>query len=190
MAETQQNATSAALARLIKAGRQHTRGYIDKCPANRRFYQLAPNKATPLWLVGHVANTMNFIGLMVGLGESSRFPREWAPSFTPETFGGKPITTQPGDYPPWEEVARLYDEVCAAFAEAVAALDEASLQAEPKGRVPDPLKGRLTSAQDAIFINIQHDAHHRGQLALLINAPFDVTRITWELFSRPDVPLG
>lgn len=159
------------LSTLLTVQKEQTAKVIKGCPENRRFHQVARGKATPIWLMGHLANSANFLGRVIGLGMASDFPREWGPGFTPKAFGGKDITTDPGDYPAWEEVAEAYSRVMADYAAAVAQLKDAELPGACKGKVPPPLASMFPNLQASIFLNIVHDGHHRGQLALLAAAP-------------------
>lgn len=159
------------LSTLLNVQLDQTSKAIKACPENRRFHQIAEGKATPLWLAGHLANTTNFLGAMIGLGQESDIPKDWGAIFSPSQFGGKPITTTPGDYPAWDEVVEAYTRVMGNYAKAVADLKDAEIPGDCKGTVPDPLKSMIPNLQSSIIVNIVHDGHHRGQLALLASAP-------------------
>lgn len=159
------------LSALLNVQLDQTSKAIKACPENRRFHQVAEGKATPLWLAGHLANTTNFLGSMIGLGQASDIPKEWGAIFSPSQFGGKPITTNPADYPAWDEVVETYTRVMGNYARAVAELKDAEIPGECKGKVPPPLASMIPNLQASIFVNIVHDGHHRGQLALLAAAP-------------------
>lgn len=159
------------LSALLTVQKEQTAKVIKSCPENRRFHQVAPGKATPIWLMGHLANSANFLGQVIGLGNASDFPRDWSPGFTPKMFGGKDITTNPGDYPAWDEVAESYSRIMGNYAAAVALVKDADLSGACKGKVPPPLASMFPNLQASIFLNIVHDGHHRGQLALLAAAP-------------------
>lgn len=160
------------LARLIRATMQQTEKAIKACPDGRWYHRLGPDKATPLWLLGHLANTADFIGNTVGLGAScGAIPKEWRRKFTPTFLGGDPITTNPADYPTKDEVIEAYRRSMNHLADAVAGLSDEELLGPPKGKMLEPLKALVSSLQDCVSLNIVHDSHHRGQLAMLANAP-------------------
>ncbi len=159
------------LSAVLTAEFGQTSGVIKKCPENRRYHNVGEGKATPLWLAGHLANTTNFLGSMIGLGQASDMPKEWNAIFSPSQFGGTPITTNPADYPSWDEVVEAYTRVMGNYAKAVGQLKDADIPGACKGTVPPPLAAMLPNLQASIIINIVHDGHHRGQMALLAAAP-------------------
>lgn len=162
------------LARMIRACAQQTEKISKGVPEGRRLYQLGPGKSTPLWLLGHLANTADFIGCHCGLGKSSGLvPEPWRKKFTPPMFGGDPITSNAADYPSWEEVLDTYKKVLAHLEAGVAALSDEDLLAAPRKPLPPPLAAMLPSLQDCVSLNVIHDSHHRGQMALLGAAPGD-----------------
>jgi len=162
----------STLARLLAGAQSQTEKYLKSCPEGRRYFNLGDNKATPIWLAGHMANTAEFIGNVIGLGSPSGAIQDtWRRKFTPDQFGGDKISTNAADYPAWEEIGNAYKKVMSHLAQEVAGLSDEQLLAAPKGKVPPPLAGMLSTVQDCITLNIVHDSHHRGQLALLANAP-------------------
>jgi hypothetical protein len=171
MADTPSQPVAQTLSMLLNIQLGQTSNSIKACPENRRFHQVGPGKATPIWLVGHLANSANFLGMLIGLGQKSDFPKDWSPRFTPGMFGGLPITTNPGDYPAWDEVVEAYKRVMGNYVKAVGELKDAEIPGPCRGKVPPPLAGMLPDLQASICVNIVHDGHHRGQLALLANAP-------------------
>lgn len=173
MAETTVTTVTAAgtLARLLNACQSQTEKYIKNCPEARRFAQVAPGKATPLWLVGHCAVVADFLGNRIGLNKEGILPKEYRAKFMPVEFGGNPITTNPADYPSWDEVVSNYKKVMSSLAENTAALSDDELPGPTKGATPDQLKQMIGCLQDAITLHIIHDSHHRGQFALIANRP-------------------
>lgn len=171
MAESDSQVVAKTLSTILQVQFEQTSKAIKACPENRRFNQIAPGKATPLWLAGHLANTTNFLGSMIGLGKAPDFPQDWAGRFSPSQFGGKPITTNPADYPSWDEVTAAYSRIMKNYAAAVAELKDSELSGPCRGKVPPPLAAMVPNLQASIFVNIVHDGHHRGQLALLASAP-------------------
>lgn len=173
MAQATTTTVTAAgtLARTLKGCIAQTEKYIGKTPENRRFAQIAPGKATPIWLVGHCACVADFLGNVIGLGQKGILPKEYRQKFMPVEFGGIPITNNPADYPAWDEVVENYKKVMNALAAGTAQIADEDLPGPTKTPTPDPLKGMITCLQDAITLHIIHDSHHRGQLALILGKP-------------------
>ena len=171
MTEGTKVTAAGTVTHFIGATQSQTEKVIAACPEGRRLYQLGEGKATPLWLIGHLSNTTDFIGGTLGLGLEGIVPKEWREKFLPTSFGGNPITANAGDYPSWDEVVDLYGRVMTRYTEALAGLNDDDLAGPTKGEVPDALKEMLSTIQDTITLNLVHDGHHRGQLALLANAP-------------------
>ena len=172
MSETRQLTAGGTISHLLKGCVSQTEKAIKSCPENKRYFQLADNKATPIWLIGHMANTAEFIGNSIGLGSSSgAIKPEWRSKFTPDGFGGDKITSNPADYPKWEEVVEAYKKAFGHLIQEAAGLTDEQLLGPPKGKVPPPLAGMLTNLQDCMTLNIIHDSHHRGQFGLLAAAP-------------------
>jgi hypothetical protein len=173
MAQATTTTVTAAgtLARLLKTTTAQTEKYIKKCPENRRFAQIAPGKATPIWLVGHLACVADFLGNTLGLGKKGILPKEYRQKFMPVEFGGVPITANAADYPAWDEVVANYKQVMASLAEGASQVPDEELLGPTKSPTPEPLKEMLTCLQDALALHIVHDSHHRGQLALILGKP-------------------
>ena len=167
MTEATATGTAAGLAQMIKACQGQTEKYIENCPEDRRYAQLAEGKATPLWLMGHMANTIDLIGIQIGFGLPSAMPESAKGKFNPTEFGGGPITTNPDDYPSWDETAEAYIKVLDQYAEAVAQLSDEELAGPPKGTLPDMLKDMIPTLLAGVTLNIIHDSHHRGQVGML-----------------------
>lgn len=172
MSETKTITVASTLARIVKGCAVQTETLAKSCPEGRRFFSLGENKSHPLWLLGHLANTAEHLGNRLVLGKfSGAVPKDWTPKFMPSIFGGNPISTNPSDYPPFDEILAAYKTVFAQFTEGIASLTDEQLLSPPSGAVPPPLASRIKSLQDCITLHIYHDSHHRGQMALLINAP-------------------
>lgn len=163
---------AGALARLVRGTAQQTVNAAKAVPPAKRLHQLAPGKATPLWLLGHIANTADYVGCLCGFGEATGlFPDAWRKRFTPPPFGGAPITANAADYPEWDEILAVYSKVIAVLESKIGALTDEELLGPPRGQMPPPLLKMVTSLQDVASLSVLHDSHHRGQLALLGNAP-------------------
>ena len=164
------NTVMSAISRLIKATGDQTATVVEKCPEAKRLAQPGENKATPLWLIGHLANVGDYLGNVLGLGMESMLPGDWRKKFNPSQFGGTPITANAADYPSWDEVAETYGKVMTRLAEGVAALSDDDLTGPAKGKVPEQLQSAMKTIENAITICLLHDSHHRGQIALLANS--------------------
>lgn len=171
MAETATVSAAQMLSTMIKASQGQTEKYIKNCPEGKRLTQFAPGKATPLWLVGHLAAVADFLGNTIGLNIPGSLPPDYRKLFMPVEFGGKPITTNAADYPSWDEVAKNYGKVMSNLAEGLKSVPDADLPGPVRGKLPDPLKSLFETIQGAAQLNILHDSHHRGQLAQLANRP-------------------
>jgi len=167
MADTTTAGACSALADLLKANRDMTVKACAACPEDKRLYQLADGKATPLWLLGHMANVANFVGITMGLGKDPVFPADWSAKFNPTEFGGGPITTDAANYPAWDDLVAKYTEVMTVLADGTAALEDSQLTGPALGTVPPPMAAMVPNLQAAIVMHVLHDPHHRGQLALL-----------------------
>lgn len=167
--------TTASQTALLSALLAQAKDAIDKgiaaCPESKRLCQLGDNKATPLWLVGHMASVADFTGNSMGLGKELTFPKDWRSKFTPESFGGSPISADAGDYPSWDEVVSAFNTVQDNLIQGVAELSDDDLAGPPKGKVPERLQAALNSVQATLAMNLRHNIHHGGQLALLANSP-------------------
>lgn len=154
-------------ARLLQTGREMTVKLANEVPAEKRLRQLQAGKATPLWLVGHLANTMNTIVLRFMFEQESMLTKEQARLFSPDFAAGTPPSSDPEIYPAYEEVVALYDNVMGRAVELVATLSDDELPNPLKGRMPDPLRAFFSGVEVSLGFMVQHDAYHRGQIGLL-----------------------
>ncbi|MCC6143657.1 MAG: DinB family protein [Candidatus Hydrogenedentes bacterium] len=132
-----------------------------------RLLQLREGKATPLWLVGHLANTVNIVLVYMTLDKPFVLPKEFGKLFAPDFGGGMPPSTDASAYPAWEEVLVAYDTAMQAGISGVAELSDGDLPAEPRGKMPEPLRTYFPSIGATLLQMVQHDAYHRGQIGLL-----------------------
>lgn len=150
---------------------ERTKEVIESCPPDRHLFCLGEGKATPLWLVGHLGCITDLLGRVYGLGTARLFPQEWRLRFTPHSFGGEAITAAADSYPSWSEVADVYDKVTRAYVEDLGSIGPEDLGQPSKGDPPEALRNVIPTVWSSIRLNIGHDSHHRGQLALLANCP-------------------
>lgn len=164
---TQTFSAAAGLSGLVKGTLQHTEQCIAGVPEDKRYHSIKEGKASPLWLIGHLAATTSYLGCVLTLGQEAAVPADWMRTFGPTEFGGKPITNKPEDYPSWDEVVAAYKKAMTAFAEGVAKLDDADLPGACKGQVPPPLQKMLPNIMGGIGLVVIHDGHHCGQVGLI-----------------------
>ena len=129
--------------------------------------QLKDGKAHPLWLLGHLANSSHVTIHMWACGGAPLIPFEYNKMFSPDTFGGDPITAVPADYPAWDEVLANYEKVSETCLEELRGLSDDDLSGELPGKVPDSARDFLGNIESTLRIMAIHDAHHRGQISLL-----------------------
>lgn len=152
---------------LLKAGTDDTITRAGKAPESNRLKQAREGGSHPLWLLGHLANSLNvFVVMWVG-GEKAVTPREYGKIFMPESLGGDPITGNAADYPSWDEVFQNYQAAAAKATEIVKGLSDDDIAAALKGNVPEQYKEMFGNTEKTLGITITHDSHHRGQMALL-----------------------
>jgi len=152
---------------LLEAARKHTLQIAEGVPEANRLNQIQAGKATPLWLIGHLANTINTLVLIYTLRQESILSRETSILFAPDFVGGKAPTTNPDEYPAWDEVIALYNE---AFDKAIAGLrelDDSILENPLPGKLNDQLREYFSSIGVTLGIMVSHDAYHRGQIGML-----------------------
>lgn len=162
-----ENPQLSVLIELLKQARTQTLKAAQGVPESHRFKQLQEGKATPLWLLGHLSRTMDRVILEYMLQESQVLSDEDRQRFAPSMAGGPPPTTNPEDYPSWDEVVTLYENATAQAIEKLSVLADTDLD--------KPLPGDMTPAYRELFPTIgaalqrviNHDAYHRGQMGLL-----------------------
>lgn len=152
---------------LLEGARKHTLQIAESVPEANRFKQLQEGKATPLWLVGHLANTINTVVLVYTLQQSSMLDRETSLLFAPDFVGGKPPSSNPDEYPVWNDVLALYNAVFDKALDGLSKLDDSVLDDPLPGKMRDELRAYFSSIGVTLGIMINHDAYHRGQIGML-----------------------
>jgi len=152
---------------LLADARDRTLRTAEAVPEGCRLHQLKEGKATPLWLVGHLANTINTIVVRWMVEGESAMDKETSMLFAPDFAGGKPPSTNPEDYPAWDDVLALYNTAMTRAVEGLAGISDEELPGPLKGRVPDPMRQVFKSVEFSLQQMVHHDAYHRGQLGLL-----------------------
>lgn len=157
----------ALYAEMLEKARLDTLRVAGNVPEGSRLRQLAPGKATPLWLVGHLTNTMNTVVVRWIIQGESLVDREFGKLFAPDFAGGMAPSADATLYPAWDDVLALYDNVMAAAIAGIGALDDSLLPEPVPGRMPDPLRQFFSSVGVTFNQMVAHDAYHRGQIGMI-----------------------
>ena len=152
---------------LLESARQQTLQTAAGVPEANRLKQLQEGKATPLWLLGHLANTINTLVIIYTLQQPSVLSRELAITFAPDFVGGKAPTTNPDEYPAWDEVIAIYNTAFDTALAGLRDLDDGVLENALPGKMNDQLRGYFSSIGVTLGIMVSHDAYHRGQIGML-----------------------
>jgi hypothetical protein len=161
------NAKIEVYAAQLEGAKTETLKRMAAVPEEGRLAQFEPGKATPLWLVGHLAGSANTLLVQWLLNQSSVTPEVQGNTFMGAEFGGQPITANAGDYPAWDDLVGMYEEGMTKAVAGVKKLDD-SLLAEPlPGDMPDDFRSFFSSIEATLQIVISHDAEHRGQLGMI-----------------------
>ncbi len=151
----------------LEKAQRETVAAANKVSEATRLRQLQAGKATPLWLLGHLANTINTLVLRFTLSQESILTREQARLFSPDFAAGTPPTSDAAMYPTWDEVLGLYNQAMTQAIEGLRSLSDEDLPAPLPGRMPEPLRAYFSSIEVTLVQMIAHDAYHRGQIGLL-----------------------
>jgi uncharacterized damage-inducible protein DinB len=93
--------------------------------------------------------------------------KELSLSFAPDFAGGKAPTENADEYPAWDEILALYNQVFDAAIEGLSKLDDSVLPNPLSSKTPDRLREYFSSVEVTLGFMISHDAYHRGQIGLL-----------------------
>ena len=157
----------ATYMKVLKVGFDRTLSDAANVPIEKRLVQLKEHKAHPLWLIGHLTNTLNMVCLHWSLGKDPVLPKEWGKMFAPDFAKGDPVVSDGSKYPAWDDVVVQYQSLSNQALEAIGTLTDADLESPARGPMPEMLKRHFSSLEAMIIMLIEHDAHHRGQMALL-----------------------
>jgi len=161
------NTKVTVLISLLQQAQAQTLKMAQSVPESHQFKQLQAEKATPLWLFGHLSRTVDRIIIGWILEQPSVLGEDLTHRFAPAQVNGMPPTTNPEDYPTWEELTELYNKVMAQAIKGLAALTDADLEKPLPGDLPPSYRERFSSIGSALQLLINHDAYHRGQMGLL-----------------------
>ena len=112
----------------------------------------------PLWVVGHLAYSEGWA--MTLLFDEPNPVDHWKDLFAP---GSQP-TTNPADYPSFDEVLATYRDLRAKNIRRLMEVGEAGLDAVPKN-VPEPFKDVMTSVGRTYLLLALHQNVHYGEVA-------------------------
>lgn len=154
---------------LVKAAVDSTVAAAEKVAEGDRLRQTGEGKAHPLWLLGHLTQTLSLFAVeWISCGDSF-LPKGYGKAFMAAFAGGVPITGNADDYPAWDEVLENYKKVGEKAVAALDGLQDSELPEPLKGPCPDEFRKTFDSNEKTLTIAVVHDAHHRGQIALLAN---------------------
>ena len=154
-------------ATLLKVAKTETLKRMVAVPEEKRLVQFESGKATPLWYVGHLAGSATTILVNWLLNEQGTMAPEQAGLFMGTEFGGPPITTNAADYPPWDDLVRMYEAAMIQAIEGLNKMDDNMLPNPLPGEMSDDFRSFFTSIETTLRIIVSHDAEHRGQLGML-----------------------
>lgn len=152
---------------MLEEARAATLAAAEQVAPERRLFQLGEGRSTPLWLLGHLAMVCDGVVLGWMFGQESAIAPSVRLKFAPDIAGGRPPTTDPEDYPAWNELAAVYDSAMGKVIERVATLEDAVLPEPLPGDLPERLRAIFSSHEVTLNRIISHDAYHRGQMVLL-----------------------
>ena len=128
---------------------------------------LKEGKAHPVWLLGHIINTHNFLINMSCCGGKSLIPREWQPKFSPDFAGGVAPTQDADFYPSWNELVETFGVVSKACVEGIKGLSDEAIVAELGDGFPEALKDFFKTVDNTLRTVTLHSAYHRGQMSVI-----------------------
>jgi hypothetical protein len=101
------------------AFRETTRAAI-KVPVEKRMKQAAPEKAHPLWLLGHLTVEADTVVGSILFGKPITVPEDYIALFSPDFLGGAPVSNDAATYPAWDILLAQYKTVTARVLEIIA----------------------------------------------------------------------
>ena len=153
---------------LEKAGRE-TIALAGRIGPEKRFVQTRVGKATPTWLLGHLAGTLDMVLLGWGFGQAPQLVEAHGTLFLPDFAQGTPPSTDAAQYPAWDDLLAHYTATLERALEGVGAVEDIELDAPPRGDVPEMMQAYFPTLGATLNQIISHDAYHRGQMAMLVS---------------------
>ena len=114
--------------------------------------------AHTLWVLGHLAYVEGLVVRELVLGEANPIA-DWA-----ELFDGAAVSTDPSDYPAFDDVLARCRRMRGETLGVLGSLDESDLD-RASARVPDGFEDTFGTYRDALQYLADHWYMHRGQLA-------------------------
>jgi hypothetical protein len=99
--------------------------------------------------------------------EGRLLPKGYGRMFAPDFAGGLPITPDPGNYPAWDDVLAVYEQIMTAAIEGMGKLHDTVLPDPLPGDVPEALRNFFSTNGKTLNIMVSHDSYHRGQIGML-----------------------
>lgn len=155
------------LADMFEQSVQAAIGSAEKIPEDKRYKQLKEGKAHALWFMGHIANTNSLIILRWCCEAPPTMPKEFIKKFAPDFGGGEPPTTDPSNYPTWDETLDIFRKTSEACAEGIRNLSDEELAGGIRGGAPEAMVKQFGSVAKSIGSMIMHSEYHRGQMNLI-----------------------
>ncbi|MEX0866685.1 MAG: DinB family protein [Pirellulales bacterium] len=146
------------LRRQLESARQLTDGYLQSLTRPEEWtHQVHPRANHPLWIMGHLAQTDNFLVSLVAPEKALPLPQYQ------ECFGmGSQPTDDLAAYPPVAEVQQTFRERRAAMLELLESITEEDLAAPLPAGTPDFLSDKGSAFEMAVW----HEGMHSGQLSV------------------------
>jgi len=161
------NAKTGLLSEQFEASIQATLKNATGIDEEKRYTQLKDGKAHPLWLMGHLCGSLDEVTNHWILNGEKKMAKEVDAKFSPDFFGGLPITSDREFYPTWDEVIRLYTDIGADSVKLIAGLDDDQLDSALLGPVPEQAQDFFGNVGQSLGSMLQHDSYHRGQMMLI-----------------------
>jgi hypothetical protein len=141
---------------LFKWVRKISTDMLNGFPKEKATFQPSPTDNHVVWVLGHLASTDGWIGSVLDIPGTS-VPESYAKHFGP---GSKP-TSNPKDYPPFEDVLKTFNSTREALLRWYSSASDAqlatSLKEKSGGFTSDPI--------DAAYKLAWHEGWHFGQVA-------------------------
>ena len=161
------NTQISLLVDLFQSGRDHTLQLVDGMPVTHRNKQLAPGKATPTWLLGHLTRTLDRLVIEWTLLEQPVLTEEVGIRFAPEHAGGIAPSANGSDYPDWDTLRDAYVAASDRVIAGLGTFNDGDLEKEIPGTMPDEYRVRFPTIGSVVRLLSMHDSYHRGQLGML-----------------------
>jgi hypothetical protein len=159
------------LALMYKITARRTLDVAQALAPEKRLRQLAPGKAHPTWLLGHLAYAYDTVVAGMVLGLPGELPPDQVRLFSPHFFDGAEILPDAARYPAWEELLGRYKAQAKRVHAAISALRDDELTGPIRGDAPERIKSHFSTIDIALGFFATHDAYHCGQIALIANLP-------------------